>query len=219
MGKNKRVIMVTEGSQTQAAMQEAMGDDADVLLSPPLPPETPTPEDEAQLAAQVADEVEVVSDPPLPPETPTPEDEAQLAAHEGFQIYEEEWNFCLTMAFMHTGADMLTDWGDIPFCMASFMLANPKDTPVAAALMEVKLRKGVVILPNEDQRRVLLALELFRTYVLGWHMIEREDVAAQITADEQARYAARAPQKLDLTDTPYETVDGPFDASDLGKGR
>jgi hypothetical protein len=168
--------------------------------------------------AQVADEVEVVSDPPLPPETPTPEDEAQLAAHEAHPIYEPEWNFCLTMAFMHCGVDYLTDWGDIPFRIANFMLNNP-DAPVEAALIEIKMRTRVVVLPNEDQRRVHLALTLFRAYVLGWHAIEGQDVQAKITADEQARYLARPPQKLDLTDTPFETVAGPFDPSDFGKAR
>jgi RyR domain len=152
------------------------------------------------------------------PEAPTPEGDAQLAEHEGFPMYEEELNFCLTMAFMHTGMDVMCEWSDIPFLMANFMLQNP-DAPVEAALIEIKLRKKVVLLPNFDQRRVHLALTLFRAYVLGWHAIEREDVAKTIAADEAARYAARPVQKLDLTDTPYEKVDGPFDPSDLGKGR
>jgi hypothetical protein len=183
-----------------------------------------TVSDDGRYLIKTADFTEKeLSDLTSPPQTETqtsstPEDAAQLAEHEGFPIYEEELNFCLTMAFMHTGADVICEWDDIPFRIANFMLLNP-DAPVEAALIEIKMRKKVVVLPNFDQRRVQLALTLFRAYVLGWHAIEREDVAKTIAADEAARYAARPPQKLDLTDTPYETVSGPFDASDLGKGR
>jgi hypothetical protein len=211
MGKNKHTQVTVNAAPGMAeAVAEKLQDKAEAPMQddgtrPEVPPEAPLPDDGTR--------------PGAPPEAPTPEDAAQLAEHEGFPIYEEEWNFCLTMAFMHTGADFLTDWGDIPFRMANFMLANP-DAPVEAALIEVKMRTRAVVLPNADQRRVHLALTLFRAYVVGWHAIEGQDVQAKITADEQARYLARPPQKLDLTDTPFEIEEGPFDAlSDLGKAR
>lgn len=157
------------------------------------------PQTQAALQEAIAEDVEAVLH-PVPDE-----------AH---PIYEPEWNFCLTMAFMHSGADYLTDWGDIPLRLANFMTQNP-DAPVEAALIEVKLRTRVVILPNEDQRRVHLALQIFRAYVLGWHAIDKEDGEKRRLAAEQAAYVR--PQ-LDPTDTAFEVEDGPFDAlSDMGK--
>jgi hypothetical protein len=147
----------------------------------------------------------------------TDEDAAQLAAHEGATIYEDEWNACLTMAFKGQGRDMLPDWGNVPFVMAQFIMSN-LDAPDEAVLMQVRLKEKVVILPNEDQRRVLLAVKLFSAYVLGWHAIDRADAEVLRIAEAEAKYLARAPQKLDLTDTPYELVDGPFDqTSDLAR--
>lgn len=145
------------------------------------------------------------------------EDEAQLADHEGSVIYEDEWSICLTMAFNGQGRDVLTDWGNVPFVMAQFILDNP-DAPDEAVLMQVKLKEKIVVLPNEDQRRVLLAVKLFSAYVLGWHAIDRADGEARRIAVAEAEYLARPREKLDLTDTAYELVDGPFDqTSDLAK--
>lgn len=175
------------------------------------------PPDHAQgTSGASASEVGVSSSPEVTDQT-TPADDAQLADHEGATLYEDEWNACLTMAFKGQGRDMLTDWGTVPFVMAQFILDNP-EAPDEAALMQVKLKEKIVILANEDQRRVLLAVRLFRTYLSGWHGIDKADGEARRVAAEEEAYLARKPEKLDLTDTPYERVDGPFDqTSDLAK--
>jgi hypothetical protein len=309
MGKNKqRPVAIVEGPQTQAAMQEAMGEDVEVVLKPdPIEvaaqaaheanraycasigddsqvawedaPEWqkesaikgvvfaidnnfPSPEamHESWMAEKVSTgwvfgevkDADQKTHPCLVPyaalpeaqrkkddifsatvwqslleqgvlrgepaaEAPAPADEAQLNEREGSVIYEDEWNACLTMAFKGQGRDMVTDWGNVPFVMAQFIMSN-LDAPDDAVLMQVKLKEKVVILPNEDQRRVLLAVKLFSAYVLGWHAIDRADAEVLRIAEAEAEYLARKPRKLDLTDTPYELVDGPFDqTSDLAK--
>lgn len=129
--------------------------------------------------------------------------------------FSDQWNACLTLAFAGTGADYLTDWGDIPFVMAHFILSNPS-APDEAVLIHVKRTCKVVILGNEDQRRVQLAVQLFRTWLSGSNAIDRQN-------DEQHRRelaaANPAPRPaVDPDDLSFQVDRGPLnEMSDLGK--
>jgi hypothetical protein len=154
--------------------------------------------------------------PDLPLENVPPvEDVTQLP--DARVLYEAEWNACLTMAFIDTGADYLTDWGDIPFVMAQFVAEHPT-APDEAVLIHVKLTRKVVVLPNEDQRRVQLAVKLFRSYLQGQREINQQDAEAARIAEQQLSYQQTPQPKIDPEDTFVEVEQGPFDqASDLGK--
>jgi hypothetical protein len=147
---------------------------------------------------------------------PTHEDDAQLAGHEGTAIYELEWNECLALAFAGTGADVLTDWGAVPLTMVSFIKDHP-DAPDEAVLIHVRLTDKVVVLPNEDPRRVQLAVKLFRHWLQGLVAIQTEDMEAAKRAAEQKAYASMPLPKMD-EDSPFAVEAGGLDAlSDLGK--
>lgn len=129
--------------------------------------------------------------------------------------YHREWNLCLTLAFAGTGADMLTDWGVVPWEIATFLRDNP-GAPDDAALIHVRRSLKVMVLPNEDPRRVLLAVKLLRTWLAGLDAIDSEDAAAIDLARRQAN--AGGPPRIDPEDQTFAIQQGPFDEkSDLGK--
>lgn len=102
--------------------------------------------------------------------------------------YYWTWTGCLDIAF---AMDCSEQFGDVPDMMAKFILANP-GAPVAAVLQEVRLKTKTPLLPNEDPRRVLLAVKLFRTFVMGEQAILDEDRAAEVALAAAAE-AARGP--------------------------
>lgn len=134
----------------------------------------------------------------------------------GSPVYEREWNLCLSLAFAGTGLDMLTEWGNIPFCMAMFADRNP-GAPDEAVVIHVRRAMKVAVLPNEDQRRVHLAVSLFRAWLNGYNKIDREDGEAARVAALKADAAGWVP-RIDPEDDALERERGPFDEiSDLGK--
>ena len=136
------------------------------------------------------------------------EDAKGLVAHMGPTIYETEWNACLTLAFKGTRRDILTDWGAVPFELASFVVSNPT-APVDAALIHVKRTLKIAVLPNEDPRRVLLALRLFKCWLDGRNAIDREDGEA-LRRTEEAKAASRGV-------SPHGDAEGgPFDMEQGG---
>lgn len=143
-------------------------------------------------------------------------DEDQLADHEGPAVFERQWNMCLSLAFDGAGLDVLTDWGSVPATMASFAKEHPT-APDEAVLIHVRLADKVVVLGNEDQRRVQLAVQLYRAWLQGLWRIDDQDVAALRLANEQAAAAKAAANRkpLDMDEGPFEVAKGPFDASDL----
>lgn len=154
--------------------------------------------------------------PDLPPENVQPVDDAQQLPNAAL-LYEAEWNACLTMAFAGTGVDYMTDWGDIPFVMAQFVREHPT-APDEAVLIHVRLTNKVVVLANEDQRRVHLAVQLFRKLLKGWHEIEAQDAEAMRVAAEREAYATAPQPKLDPEGTFVETEKGALEElSDLGR--
>lgn len=134
-------------------------------------------------------------------------------------LYEREWNSCLTMAFSDAGypTDYLTDWGNVPFYMKQFLMANP-DAPDEAVLIHMARSHQVAVLVNEDQRRVQLAVKIFRTYIQGELAIEAEDLEAIRIATAREDYLTAPKPKMDLTDTPFEVEQGGIgEKSDMGK--
>jgi hypothetical protein len=152
----------------------------------------------------------------LPPENVAP-DNGPTHLPVARLLYETEWNACLAMAFAGQGRDYLIDWGDIPFVMAQFVAEHPT-APDEAVLIHVKLTRKVVVLPNEDPRRVQLAVKLFRSYLQGQREINQQDAEAARIAEQQLSYQQTPQPKIDPEGTFVEVEQGPFDqASDLGK--
>lgn len=125
-------------------------------------------------------------------------------------LYEKQFNACLALAFDGVALDMLTDWGAIPFTLACFYADN-MDAPVHAGLMQVKLRHGVIILPDQDPRRVELALQLFRAYKIGVNSIVNAD------SEVQPALMPSGPSPSREKDGPFDREDERFALSDIGK--
>lgn len=140
---------------------------------------------------------------------------AEPTAPEGRLAWEAEWNACLALAFTGTGADMLTDWGNIPFTLSQHFYSQP-DAPAHAALMQVQLTHKCAILPHEDPRRVELALQLMRSLVCGLDAIEREDATRQQAAAEASNLALLK-RSTDHEGTMLEKEDERFELSTTGK--
>jgi hypothetical protein len=126
------------------------------------------------------------------------------------RAYEKQFNDCLAMAFDGVALAMLTDWGSIPFTLAVFYRDNT-DAPCHAGLMQVGLQHKVAILPDQDPRRVELALELFRAYIVGVNKIVNADFAVQPAP------LPSGPSPSRDRDGPFDREDERFEASDTGK--
>jgi hypothetical protein len=149
---------------------------------------------------------------PAAAQDPIEPDGAKEAVGPAPAFLENQWNHCLSLAFHGTGRDMLTDWGNIPHLMMAFATDNP-EAPDEALPMQVRLVGKQVLLPNEDPRRVALAVKLFRTFVDGQNRILNEDLARM-----EAATRPEAPRRpVDEDDMAFTPSDGPGELSDLGK--
>jgi hypothetical protein len=218
MGKKTNVVVV-EGPQTASAIANAMPSAIVIDASQGAVDGEPLQDGEPITIGfdPAADDVGGTQVTHVYVDETTDMDTSQLTELVGPPIYEREWNMCLSLAFHGTGRDMLTDWGNVPFELATFM-RNNIDAPEEAAVIHVKRAIGVAVLPNEDPDRVKLALMLFRNFIVGQDIIEREAATKQRLADEAAHNAANALRRSDTEGGAFEVEQGGLAApSDLAK--
>lgn len=102
---------------------------------------------------------------------------------------------------------------DVAMCLADFYRHEPT-APAAAGLMHLKLKLKVILLPNEDPRRVELILDLFRLAVIRMEEFIAADAKAEI-----ARQAAPLPTARNRLDGEgaFDRDDDRLTKSDTGK--
>lgn len=189
-----------DAQEDEAAREDA----AYARLPPGTPLLAPVLADIQDLAqAQAAAEASARPAEPRPPEQLPYSEAARLRADYYFGL----WNVLVAVAF---DADLDDDWGEAATVMADFALANP-DAPDGALLIEVRRKCRVALLPNEDPRRLLLAVKLFRLAVTGLAAIDAEDLAAA------AEPAAELPRRPPSPDGPFAPVKDRFAPSALGQ--
>jgi RyR domain len=126
--------------------------------------------------------------------------------------------FQCALAMVGLYNDPMSSFGDdelgIAFCLAKYF-ENEPTAPAAGGLMQVRLQKKVVLLPNEDPRRVELALDLFRLALV--RMLEFANADAKAEAERQLAATAPKPAKIPEGEGTFEHDDDRFTKSDIGK--
>lgn len=103
----------------------------------------------------------------------------------------------------------------VSVCLAYFYLAN-RDAPAIAGLLHVKRKlRCDLFAADEDERRVKLALGLYRMAVLGLYDIDREDGEAEVRRMQAAAPPLR--REVDPEDMAFRRDDGRFERSALGR--
>ena len=107
------------------------------------------------------------------------------------------------------------NWPEIAMCLADFYRNEPT-TSAAAGLMQLKLKLKIVLMPDEDPRRVELILDLFRLAITRMVEIGTADAKAE-AAKLQAQNFKPAHDRLEKGEGIYDKDPGRFEKSDLGK--
>lgn len=101
--------------------------------------------------------------------------------------------------------------------LAGFILSN-REAPEEAALMQVRRSLKAVIFPDEDPRKVRLAVRMFGMAILGLNDMQRDDDEAELRRMQQQEAAAAPVAKLREEERTMRSAGGGLhDLSDFGK--